>query len=169
MARRRKGALGVTLEWYGDDLQRAIKQRGDGALFEMGEVVLAEAQRNAPRATGQLARSGYVAIAGRSTHTPQRRDRRKLPQAVRGSAVVAFASWYSNFLEDSGARAHRIPRAGKSGRKGLFIPGVGWRRAVMHPGMKRKPFLGPALESTKTEMVRRFAGKLGGDLERYLP
>lgn len=168
MAKRRRGALGVTLEWYGDDLQRAVKRRGDGALFEMGEVVLEEARRNAPRATGQMARSGYVAIAGRSTHKPQRRDRKKLPVVVGGSAVVAFASWYANFSEDSGARPHRIPRQGRARRRGLFIPGVGYRRAVMHPGMKRRPFLGPALEATKTAMVRRFAGVLGDDLERDL-
>ena len=172
MAKRRKGALGVTLEWYGDDLQRAVKRRGDRALFEMGEVVLGEAQRNAPSRTGQMRRSGYVAIVGRSTHTPQKRDRKKLPVVVRGSATVAFASWYSNILEDTGASAHVIPYKGKTRRARvrhiLKIPGIGYRQVVMHPGMKRKPFLGPALETTKTEMVRKFAGVLGDDLERDL-
>jgi hypothetical protein len=164
------------LNWYGDDFLAIVDEYSEDALFAAGELLLAKAQAGAPRRAGGLVNSGYVATNQRSSYAKRAGNYRKeIPVSQAKTVMVAFAAFYSNFLEDSGAKPHPIPRVSKKRVKRFgetetrfFIPGVGFRARIQHPGMKRKPFLGPALEATKENMVEELADFLRGKAEDKL-
>lgn len=155
----------ISVDYFGPEIERALEQGGEPALWAMGDELLDAARRRAPRDSGRLRASGYVETERRSSYRRQHGDRKRRPDVKRGAAVVAFASWYSNLFEDTGAKAHAIGGSGRSRRR-LHIPGVGYRMSARHPGHKRQPFLGPALEATRTGMVDEYCDELRKRLER---
>ncbi len=158
---------GYSIEWFGDDLKRVIDTHNDPAMFAAGQALKREAQRRAPVAMGTLKASAYVQTDSRTDRAKGKRDRRShFRKRGKGGVLVAFAAFYANMLEDSGARRHRIPGAGK---KVIRIAGVGFRASAEHPGMQARPFLGPALEATKDEITRAFVGEMGPAIEGALP
>lgn len=163
----------VALHWYGDDLARIVRADDERGLWAMGQIVLREAERRAPSESGRLRRAGYVATSARSSYQRQARDRRKLPAVRRNSVLVAFAAYYSNLLEDTGAPRHDIPYKAstrrRKARKVLLIPGIGLRRRVSHPGHRRRPFLGPALDALETRITQEYAQAMGRSIERGMP
>jgi len=169
MARKQR-TKNISLTWFGDDIAATIKQYEEPGLWAMGEVILEDARSRAPRASGRLRASGFLLSTKRSTHHRQKGDRRRMPPPKAGTVLVGFASWYANLFEDSGVKRHAIPYVGRSGRarkrKVLQIEGLGFRSAVMHPGMKRRPFLAPAVDATKDEGAEAFARLVRGKLER---
>ena len=151
----------VRLDWYGDELEKAVEKAGDPALFEMGQILLKDAKGRITRRSGKTRKSGYVATKSKSTYRKRPWQRKEVRTS--SGAVVAFAAIHAHILERTGAQPHTIKPHNK---KALSIPGIGMRsRVKMHPGTKAKPFLKPALDSTKNEMILRFVHEVGKDIE----
>lgn len=166
MGRRYRGK-GYSIEWFGDDLARTVDRHNDAAMYAGGQVLKRAAAARAPVRSGTLRDSGYVQTDTRTDYRKGRRDRRTLfRKRGAGGVLVAFAAFYANMFEDSGVKRHRVPR---KGYKVLRIPGVGLRSVAQHPGMKARPFLGPALEANKETITRAFAGELEDAIEGALP
>jgi hypothetical protein len=155
----------VQVEWYGDDFTAVVDQYGDEALFAAGQIVLADAQRRAPRGpTGNLRKSGYVGTKDRSSYM-WRRYWRKEKRPPKGSAVVAFTAPHAHLVEGGRRRAGAIvPKR----RRALKIGD----RFVSHSRFRRyssRPFLGPAIDATRETLVAELAGVLRRRLEEKLP
>lgn len=169
MAAKRKR---VQLEWFGEDLVEAVKRAGEPALWSAGQRLKREAMNLAPVRTGAMRRSAFVKTRARTDYVKGRRDRRKLPSPSEQSVIVGFGAWYSNLLEDSGAKEHRIPRLGRTTRarqrKVLRINGR-FAASVKHPGMRRRPFLSRAMERTKGSIAGEIVRGIGDAIERDMP
>lgn len=177
MARKTR-TKSVALSWLGPEIEQSVRTAMEPGLWAMGDAVRDKAKGRAPRASGRLRDSAFIATSKRTDYRRGRGDRRRkqmaqiLGRVTPMSVLVGFAAWYSNLFEDSGARRHEIPYKPKSNRgrvrKTLQIPGIGFRKRVSHPGFKARPFLGPALEATKNEAVGDFADEVKRRLERDL-
>lgn len=178
----------VDLAWYGDDFMDVVEQSTPNGLFKGGTVILEAARGRAPKRSGELGRSGFVVTEKQDNYVKGRADRKnvrkliatfKRPQTV----TVMFAAWYANIFEDSGRKKNIVPLAyrkrGSSVRKAksalrsgnlkiqgaLKIPGIGYRAKATIPRMRARPFLGPAVEETKTEFVQAMCGEIRQQLE----
>jgi len=166
----------VGLSWYGPEIEAEIKRSMEPGLWAMGGALANAAQGRAPRRSGRLRDSAFIATAQRTDYRRGRGDRRRrelvrLMSAVSPrSVLVAFAVWYSNLIEDTGTKRHAIPYVPKSSggrvRKTLKIPGLGFRKRVTHPGFRSTPFLGPALDASKDKASEAFAKEVRKRLER---
>lgn len=177
MAKRRsmrRSAQRVDVNLYGDEFMEIVERYGDEGMFASGEVVLAEATRRTPRGrTGNLAKSGYVGTASKSTYVKRPYWRKEKP-APKGGAVVGFTAPHAHLME-SGRRKRGIirPRGDvayegrlrRTGKRALNINGQ-IRATSRFNRMSSRPFLGPALEASKETMVRELANVLRGRLER---
>jgi hypothetical protein len=144
-------------EWFGDDFTRLIEEHSDEALYAAGEVLRSAAASRAPSKRGMLAGSGYVRTSKRSSYVKRHRLYRG-EFALRGSkvAMVAFAVWYANLFEDTGAKRHVMPDGtARAARKNIYLPGVGYRKSARHPGMRKRPFVAPALEASKETLAQK--------------
>ena len=154
------GKRSVKIDWFGDELQKAIDDAKEPALWAAGQILKRDAQANAPTNTGRLKESAFVATSERNDYRKGKRDRKRIPVPAKDGVIVGFGVWYSNLLEDTGAKAHKIPR---KNRKILKIEGR-YYSSANHSGFKRKPFLAPALEQNKDrigqEVARVIAGKI---------
>lgn len=177
MAKRksmRRGAQRVDVDLYGDEYMDIVERYGDEAMFAAGSIVLTEANRRAPRGrTGNLAKSGYVGTHSKSTYVRRRYWRKeKIPK--KGDAVVGFTAPHAHLVE-SGRRRRGVirPRGDvsyegvlrRSGKRALSIAGQP-RATSKFNRTRSRPFLGPALDSTKETMVQELAHVLSGRLER---
>jgi hypothetical protein len=159
----------MQVEWYGDDILEIVRKHGDEALFEMGKVVLTAAEHKTPRKTGKLSGSGYISTASRSTYQ-RRKGWRKEKKPPTNGATVGFTAPHAHLVESGRRKSGKFgPVQGKrgTGKKALKIGD----RYVARSKFKRlssKPFLGPALEDTKTDMVEALAKSLRSKLERAL-
>jgi hypothetical protein len=168
---KRKGARRkLQIEWYGDDFLQIVREHGDEALFEAGQIVQAAAERRAPRKTGKLRGSGYVSTASRSTYQRRKSWRKEKKPPVNG-ATVGFSAPHAHLIESGRRKSGRFgPKRVRRGepKKALKIGD----RYVARSRFKRvssQPFLGPALEETRTTMVEELASTYRGWLERLLP
>lgn len=169
MPKRRGMKRKLQIEWYGDDFLQIVRDHGDDALFAAGEIVMHAAERRAPSKTGKLRGSGYVSTASRSTYK-RRKYWRKEKKPPTAGATVGFSAPHAH-LNESGRR-----KSGRFGpRKGRRVPKRALKigdRFVGRSRFKRvssQPFLGPALEETKTTMVEELATTHRSWLERLLP
>lgn len=168
----------VKMDWYGDEIAHAVQRAMEPGLWAMGDAVRDRAVGRAPRRSGRLKESAFIATEKRTDYQRGKGDRRRrqmtrILSAVSPKAVlVGFAVWYSNLFEDTGAKSHGIPYVARTSRarrrKTLQIPGIGFRKAVVHPGFGREPFLAPALEAAKGEAAEEFAAEVRRRLEREL-
>ena len=168
MARRgaRRRVQRVDLEWYGDEFLEIVQEHGNDALFAAGEVVLAEATRRAPVGrTGNLKKSGYVAVPGKSTYVRRKYWRRE-KKVRQGEAVIAFTAPHAHLIE-SGRRKRGEIRARKRGRKALHFNGRFLARSRFKR-MSSRPFVGPALEATREDIPRELAKVYRSWLERLI-
>lgn len=166
----------VGLSWYGDEIAETVKRSMEPGLWAMGGALLHAAQGRAPRRSGRLRDSGFIATADRTDYRRGRGDRRRrelarlMGQVSPKSVLVAFAVWYSNLIEDTGTKRHAIPYVPRSTggrvRRTLRIPGIGFRKRVSHPGFRSTPFLGPALDASKDTASEAFAREVHKRLER---
>lgn len=159
----RRSIQRVELAWYGDEFEALVERHGDEALFAAGQIVLAEAVRRAPRRSGALARSGYVATAGRSTYQ-RRRYWRKEKKPPKNGAVVGFTAPHAHLMESGRRKRGVIQPTKRSGKRALKIG----ERIVARSRFNRmssQPFLGPAVEATKETMVQELANVLRRRLE----
>lgn len=167
---KRKGARRkLQIEWYGDDFLEIVRKNGDDALFEAGKIVLTAAEQRAPRKSGKLKGSGYVSTASRSTYERRKGWRKEKKPPIDG-ATVGFSAPHAHLIESGRRKSGRFgPIKGRrgTGKKALkigdrFVGRSRFRR------VSSQPFLGPALEETKTTMVEALADSLRGKLERLL-
>lgn len=136
------------VKWFGDDILAQIREHEHDALFEAGEKFIEAAASKAPVGdSGDLAKSGYVVSAKRSTYKSGKRHRKEIK--VKGDAVAAgFAAFYARYIE-YGTKPHKI---GKAGQLIRLKNGDVVRGPVQHPGTRAKPFLRPALDELKSQL-----------------
>lgn len=170
MARRRgarRRVQRVDLEWYGDEFVKIISEHGNDALFKAGEILLAEAERRAPRGrTGNLAKSGYVAVPGKSTYVRRLYWRRE-KKVRQGEAVVAFTAPHAHLMESGRRKRGKITPTKRGGKRALVINGR-IRAASQYKRMSSRPFVGPALESSKETIPEALAKEYKSWLERLI-
>lgn len=87
---------GVT--WHGDELIRQIREATPDGLFAGGEMLVDSAAARAPKASGDLAKSGYVAIEGKSTYRSDKKHNKQI-KPPKGGAVAGFAAFYARYVE----------------------------------------------------------------------
>lgn len=160
----KRGVQHVDVDWYGDDFDRIVEEHGDAALYAAGNVVQTAAERRAPRRTGKLHSSGYV-LSGRYSSYVKRRYWRNLKRPPEGGATVGFSAPHAHLIEGGRRKAGAIlPR-----RKKALAWGGQFRSRSKFKRQSSKPFLGPAIEETKTTMVEGMAEVLRAALESGLP
>jgi HK97 gp10 family phage protein len=164
---KRYRGKGYNIEWFGDDLARTVDRHNDAAMFAGGQVLKRAAQQRTPVSSGALRQSAYVQTDSRTDYCKGPRDRRRMfRKRGAGGVLVAFAAFYANMIEESGAQRHRAPR---KGARPMRLPGIGLRSVVAHPGMRARPFLGPALEASREEIARAFVGEMASAIAGALP
>ena len=161
----------MQVTWYGDDFLDVVHKYGDEALFAAGGVVLKAAVRNAPRKTGKLVSSAYVSTATKSTYKKRAYWRKEKKPPVNG-ATVGFSAPHAHLIESGRRKSGKFGptarrRKQRSGNLALTIGGRYYARSK-YTRMRSRPFLGPALEETKTTMVEELALTLRTKLERLL-
>lgn len=168
MARRRgakRRVQRVELEWFGDEFIKIIEEHGIDALFSAGQVLQNEAERRAPRGrTGNLQKSGYTAVLGKSTYVKRRYWRRE-KRVRKGEAVIAFTAPHAHLME-SGRRKSGIIRPGKT-KRALLINGQ-YRSASRFRRMSSQPFVGPAIEASQETIPAELAKVYGSWLDKLL-
>lgn len=167
MARRkyfRRHGYKFEITTYGDDFIKIVTQYGEEALFEAGKVVLDEAKRRAPKRTGKLLRSGYVVTRSHRTAIYRKPYWRREKEPRAGEAIVAFTAPHAHLMESGRRRRGVITPVRK---QALKINGQ-IRARSRYNRMSSRPFVGPALESTKDAMARELAGVLRRRLEEKL-
>lgn len=86
------------LKWHGPDLLAQLREGTPEALFAGGEMLVEAAASRAPRFSGDLAKSGYVAIEGKTTYRKKKKYN-KQAKVPKGGAVVGFAAFYARYVE----------------------------------------------------------------------
>ena len=167
MARKRsvkRSIQRVDVTWYGDDFLDIIERYGDEALFEAGRIVLEAATSRAPRGRGKLRMGGYISTKSRSTYV-RRGYWRKEKKPPANAVTIAFSAPHSHLIEGGRRSSGTIaPRKRQALRvNGKFVSRSRYGRVAA------KPFLGPALEATRTTMVEELAGVLRKRLEGGMP
>ena len=169
----RRGIQRVDINLYGDEFLAIVEKYGDEAMFAAGQIVLSEAIRRAPKRTGKIAKSGYVATGSKSTFVKRRywRNEKKPPK---NGAVVGFTAPHAHLME-SGRRKRGVirPRGDvtyegvlrRRGKRALSINGS-VRATSKFNRMSSRPFLGPALDASKEMLVNELAQVLRTRLER---
>ena len=99
------------IKWYGDDLLKQIRDGTPDALFDGAQLLVDAAAARAPSASGDLRKSGYVAIEGKSTYRNDKKHSKRR-QPPKGGAVAGFAAFYAKFVEvgTKNQRAHPFLR-----------------------------------------------------------
>lgn len=124
-----------------------------------------------PSAEGARLYGGYAGALRDSIRLSARRKGSVLSVSVKAGGKTRQGAdvWYAHLIEFTGAVAHIIR---STNRKALsFGKAGGVFRSVLHPGMKAKPFLRPALDAQASNAVvaaaeymkKRLATKQGLD------
>ncbi len=122
------------------------------ALFAAANVVLDDAKARVPVKTGRLRDSGYATTVRFNNYVPDPKRIKKIRPRP-GTAVVAFSSKKAHLLE-YGTGPHVIPKKGKRKNQKVLKIGDGFAKTVYHPGSRAFPFLRPALDENKDEVIR---------------
>lgn len=80
------------------------------------------------------------------------------------SVTPGKAAFLANWLERTGAKAHRIP---KRGNQSHFVPGIGWVKPFTHPGMKPRPFMLPAFNASWQQALEKFTEVLKEQIAKF--
>lgn len=169
-ARRRGMRRQVQVAYYGDDFKMIVEKYKDKALFAAGKIVLADASRRAPRRSGKLASSGYIATATQSTFVKKRywRNEKKPPA---DAVTIGFAAPHAHLVESGRKKARKFyPKKAtqrRAGKKALMFGGryLAWSRFKRLSG---RHFLATALEATKNRVVQSMASQFGDALQREM-
>lgn len=137
------GDLDRNLEVLERDLRKRIVIDG---LFKGSDVTLARVRRLVPKGEGALARS-IVRKKGKASVRIQA-----------GSKEAFYVGWV-----EYGTDPHEIRPRGR--RRALRI-GSGLYARADHPGARAKPFLRPAMDETRDEVVRIAARSIRADVDR---
>lgn len=146
-----------------DEFERRITRQAaklddktvDEALFKGGMVVLEDAQARIDDVTGNTRESGYVATPSKDNYSGGKRRNKKKP-APKRTAIVRFSAKNAHLLEyGTAAHSYRNRR-----RKALKTTQTDFAKSVDHPGARAKPFLRPAYDAKKDDVVRVVANEL---------
>lgn len=118
------------VNWYGDKLIAVIREATPDALFEGGKLLVERAKENIHSQSGDLAKSGFVKSANKSTYV---KTDVSLPQPpVSDEMVVAgFSAFYAKMVE----LGHPLRRGGKT-----------------YGSVAARPFLRPAIDHYKNDI-----------------
>lgn len=145
-----------------EQIERALQEAADRAANILqeatlagAEVIRAEAERNAPRATGGLAQNIETTVTERT----REQVNVAIGPDVAKASHKARRHFYGLFVE-FGTQAHTItPRRGRALRIGDEF-----RAAAEHPGAVARPFMRPALDSRHEEAQQKIADELKAKL-----
>lgn len=125
------------VKWFGDEVIKKITTSGEDALFEGGEMLLADAKGRVPKRTGDLGNSGYVSSQNRSTYKSKGKSYHPENRPTKpGVVVVGFASKRRHFVE------------------------FGTRK------MRARPYMRPAFDALKARLGQQVLGAWGRQLKR---
>lgn len=102
-------AQGYVIEWYGDEILKAVAALKDDAMFAAGEVLIARATAKAPRDEGTLQESGYVATANKSTYQKRKHHKNEVRPQGEGVAVAAFSAPHAHLIEHGTSKMSAQP------------------------------------------------------------
>lgn len=133
--RAQPGQSTLVVQWYGDDLAKAILGEVNAALYAAGELLILSAAAKAPRDEGTLAESGYVATKDKSSyHFDPASYEKEVDPKIDGLAVVAFAAPHAHLIEygtvNMAAQPFFRPAFDESRREMGFIAAGFLREAV---------------------------------------
>lgn len=100
--------MAESVKWYGDQLLADIRAATPDGLFAGGEMLLEAAKSRAPKDSGDLQDSGYVAVPGKSTYKSAKHHNEEI-KPKEGQAVVGFAAFYARFIEFGTKKLTRKP------------------------------------------------------------
>lgn len=90
----------MVVNWFGDDISKAIFDEINPALFAAGELLINAAAAKAPRDEGTLAESGYVATKDKSSyHFDPKHYEKEVRPTDDGLAAITFAAPHSHLIE----------------------------------------------------------------------
>lgn len=144
------------------DLNRALKQLGrKGARNALrsgiragGRVLVKDARRRAPYRTLKKAMTVKV-------------NRQKSPYEITAQVgptagkKAKYDAWWAHIVE-YGAEPHEIVTKKKTLSDGTTAFG----KRVMHPGLPPRPFLRPAFEQSKQQMVKAMGDKIWDSIKK---
>lgn len=112
----------VQVTWRGKEILAALRGASPDALFAAGELLIDTAAAKAPRQSGDLAESGYVTSAERSTYKSGTNYHKEI-KAKPGEVIAAFAAFYAKFVERGTkfASAHPYFRPALDESKGAML------------------------------------------------
>lgn len=147
------------------------------ALREGSKVMMATAKSRVP--VGPPSSEGAKKYGG---YAGALRDSIRVTTKLRGGSVESSVRaggkkkgsktdvWYAHLIEFTGAKPHRIAAKNEKKKNGLLFGGM-FRTGVDHPGMSKKPFMRPALASSRAAVIaianfirKRLQTKAGLDL-----
>lgn len=141
-----------------DDIMRKLRSVG---------VEMERAQEIILRAAGDvIARTAADNVRDASATVADNIDVQKLPeQGVVIGVGPTKKAWFAHMIE-RGTRPHRIEATGSKRLRIQRSETVYYRRSVMHPGAKARPFLNPAAEAKRDDASRAAADKAEDVLRR---
>lgn len=123
------------------------------ALRAAGRIVRDVARSKVPVKSGALKRSIRVSIV--------RRGDKLIARVIAGRNKKKGDPFYA-WMVEGGTQAHEIRPKGK---KSLFLAGL-FKEQVRHPGAKKKPYLGPALEAGAQAALDAMRDTLAAEIEK---
>lgn len=125
----------MVVTWFGDEIAGAIYDEINAALFAAGELLINAAAAKAPRDTGTLSESGYVATKEKSSYRfdPKSYEKEVVPPQDR-MAAVGFAAPHAHLIEfgtvHMGAQPFFRPAFDENRREMGFVSAGFLRKAV---------------------------------------
>lgn len=156
---KRRAAYVLGLDQFERKIQRLAERLDDRtvdeALFDGGMVILVDAQSRIDDVTGVTRESGYVTTPSKNNYQAGKR-RNKMKKAPKRTAMVRFAARTAHILEyGSAPHSYRRRRA-----RALQTTQTQFAASVDHPGARAKPFLRPAYDAKRDDVVRVVADRL---------
>ncbi len=90
----------LVMKWYGGDIEKAILDEINAALYAAGELLILSAAAKAVRDEGTLAESGYVATKDKSGyHFDPKHYEKEVKPEIDGLAAITFAAPHAHLIE----------------------------------------------------------------------
>lgn len=96
------------MKWHGQQLLAQIEGATPDALFDGGQMLVDAAASRAPRNSGALVESRYVATEEKTTYKNDKQHS-KQAKVPKGGAVAGFAAFYARFIEYGTRKASAKP------------------------------------------------------------
>lgn len=131
-----------------DEVVRELQRRGADVMAGVEKICMAGAEVVKNEIQGRAPDIEVIA------ETMQRR-----PTAVTVGVGPTKPATRAARWREFGTKPHVIPKARKRGRKVLLLPNGGFRRSVMHPGQKARPFIRPGYDASTAGAAAAMSAK----------